>query len=563
MSARPRIAPDVAAALTAQIPARLVKKLDADPTVAERWAWAEATVQTDKGEVVTMTVNDGIITGVACSCLLSPKCLHVAAVVAALEPAEATVAEAHEPATRAEASAPEGARAIAANAFARCADVLATGAEATGALAQAELLRSIHACRGESLYRLAAAQTRLLRSIRDLRADRQEFALAVLAADLREALYVAYALSRGESSAELVGRARRDYESIGSLRLHGVFSEAVVARSGYAGCVTYLADDGGRLYTRADIAPGDVGRAAGAYDAPAGIGDAVLPHHELCRAGLFISNATASASGRLGAGKDVRAVRAGEPSSWDHASLAARWQRSLDDQLADVAANEGARDDDRPAGWDLVFVEGVMYGDALVVGDRVIHATSSHDHATLPARDNLITLARAPGLRVRAIGRVRLSAPRRLTLLAIGPASGETRIAFAESWQGRANIDYDRIAAIAEAPAPPPPRVRIAPVAADLLEPLRRRIERIALGGSTTLPAHALAQLERDAVALEARTLRAGADALRDLAKFASTFDRAMTGERRGIDRSRFARAWLRAVIYDVAARKRLQAAAW
>jgi len=31
---RPRIAPDVAAALTAQIPSRLIKKLDAEP---ERW----------------------------------------------------------------------------------------------------------------------------------------------------------------------------------------------------------------------------------------------------------------------------------------------------------------------------------------------------------------------------------------------------------------------------------------------------------------------------------------------------------------------------------------------
>ena len=65
----------------------------------------------------------------------------------------------------------------------------------------------------------------------------------------------------------IVGTARRDYEGIGNLRLRGVFTEAVIARSGYAGAVTYLVDDKGTLYTRSDIAPGDASRAAGAYDA--------------------------------------------------------------------------------------------------------------------------------------------------------------------------------------------------------------------------------------------------------------------------------------------------------
>ena len=119
-----------------------------------------------------------------------------------------------------------------------CAELLATGAEASGAFAQAELLRSIHTCRNVGLHRLAAAQTRVLRSIRDLRGDRPEFSLGVLTADLRDALAVAWRLAAGDSAPSLIGTARRDYEPIGSLHVRGLFTEAVVARSGYAGAAT-------------------------------------------------------------------------------------------------------------------------------------------------------------------------------------------------------------------------------------------------------------------------------------------------------------------------------------
>jgi hypothetical protein len=567
-----KIAADVAAGLMKALPSRLVAKLDADPAMASRWKWDGDGVETDKGERVRLQVEAGIVRGVTCSCLLSPKCLHVAAVVATLEPAEtaATVAAAPEPA----AATAFTASPAAARAFAVCADVLATGAEATGAVAQAELLRAIHACRSDGLHRLAAAQTRVLRSVRDLRADRPEFALATLAADLREALLVASQLATGAATPELVGRARRDYEAIGNLRLRGVFTEAIVARTGYAGAVTYLADERGALYTRADVMPGDVGRAAGAYDAAAGIGDAVLPHRALCRAGLFVSDATASADGRLGAGKAVRAARAQEPSQWTDPGIAARWQRSLDDQLAAIAAADAAVDGARPAGWDLVFVDGAVFGAVLVVGDRALELATALEQPMLAARDNLGVLARAPGLRVRAIGRVRLALPGRIELLAIAPADGETRLAFPEAWQGRANVHYDRLAvpsptgaqasgAASVATVVAAPAIRARPVAGDLLEPLRRRLERVALGGLVTLPVHALPELERDAAVLADRALRAGADALRGLGAFAATAERTMTGERRAVDRGGFARAWLRAAVYDDAARRRLAVASW
>jgi hypothetical protein len=555
-----KIAADLSAALTAQIPARLIKKLDADPAMAKRWTWKGETIETDKGEVVTLQIEAGVVRGVTCSCLLSPKCLHVAAVVGALEPGTLSTSTTYAPTP---AQVVEVDNVPAQEAFRVAAGVLAAGAEATGAFAQAELLRAIHACRTAGLHRLATAQTRVLRSIRELRADRPEFVLGALAADLRETLAVAYALARGDTAPELVGRARRDYEPVGGLRLRGVLTEAIVARSGYAGAVTYLVDERGTIYTRADVAPGDAGRAAGAYDAAAGIGDAVLPHRELCRAGLFVADATASADGRLGAGQQVRAVRAAEPSRWDHPLLAERWQQPLDAQLAAVAAHEAATDDLRPAGWDLVFVEGTIFPGVIVVGGRALELHTAHDHRVLAARDNLAILMRAPGLRVRAIGRVRLSAPRRLDLLALGPAADETRLALPDAWHGRANLHYDKLSVPAPGDVVVPELARAGAVAGDLLEPLRRRVERVALGGVATLPVHALAEIEREAASLAERALRGGAEVLRDLAAAASDGERTMTGARRALDRPRFARAWLRAALYDVAARRRLAVASW
>jgi hypothetical protein len=568
---RPRIAPDVAAALTAQIPSRLLKKLDAEPELATKWTWTPSTVTTDKGETVTLAVTDEVVRGVICTCLLQPKCLHVAAVVALLEPADATLAIAA-PAVQLEipaiVQADADATTIATRAFRVLADILATGAETTGAFAQAELLRSIHASRAIGLHRLAQSQTRILRLVRELRADRPEFSLSVLATDLREALWVAHVLAAGDASPTIVGAARRDYEGIGNLRLRGLFTEAVIARTGYAGAVTYLVDDKGTLYTRSDVAPGDASRAAAAYDGSAAIGDAVLPHRDLCRAGLFVSDATASADGRLGAGQRVRAVRAAEPSRWTDDALARRWSQPLAEQLARLASHDATTEEHKPAGWDLLFLEGTLLGGAssgigLALADNsVVLLGTSYDHKALPARDNLAALGRTPSLLVRVIARARLSQPRRLDLLAIGPAPEEPRFPLVDALHGRANLHYDRIS-LAPISAPASTLAITHEPPDDLLSPLRRRIERVVLGGLGTLPMHAMVELEREAAQLADRALRTGADVLRDLAALAHDATRAMTGVRRAIDRPTFARAWLRASVYEDTARRRLSVASW
>jgi hypothetical protein len=77
------------------------------------------------------------------------------------------------------------------------------------------------------------------------------------------------------------------------------------------------------------------------------------------------------------------------------------------------------------------------------------------------------------------------------------------------------------------------------------------------------LPTHAIAELEREERGLADRALRGGADALRDLAALAQHAASAATGARRGIDRTMFAQAWLRAALYEDGARRRLSVASW
>lgn len=565
---RPKIDAELAGTLTAAIPPRLIKKLDATPTLAESWTWAATSVTTDKGEVVTLVIVEQVITQLQCSCLLNPKCLHVAAVVTLLEPAGAApVAAVAAVAAPITAEVTEDARVAAGRAFRASSGVLLGGAEAAGAFAQAELLRSIHACRAAGLHRLASGQTRMLRSIRELRADRPEFALETLTTDLRDVLAVSHALAAGDPRAELIGTARRDYAGIGNLKLRGVLTEAIVARSGYAGVATYLIDDQGRMYSRSDVAPGDAGRAAGAYDASAGVGDAVIAHRDLGRTGLFVSDATASADGRLGAGQHVRAVRSSEPSRWDADPLTSRFTAPIEQQLAAIAERDAAPEEHRPAGWDFLYLEGIVVGASSGVGivaqDLLVRLTTPLEQRVLAVRDNLALLQRCTGLAVRVIGRVRVGTPRQIEILALAPAPGETRLVLPDAWHGRANLHFDRLSlprdlgdgrAIAVAPAPPTD---------DLLSALRRRVERAVLGGAGTLPTHAIGELEREAAQLAERALPAGAELLRDLAALAHDAGRGATGTRRRIDHEAFARAWLRAALYEDAARRRLGVASW
>src|SRR6266536_6089598 len=117
-----RIAPGVAATLLAAAPGRVRRRLDADPGMAGRWAWerdgaawvVHAGTETVRIETETEAAASvvSVVEQLSCSCLLAPRCVHLLAVVAVLDPCDPepeTAAEPAGPPAEAEAAAAEAA----------------------------------------------------------------------------------------------------------------------------------------------------------------------------------------------------------------------------------------------------------------------------------------------------------------------------------------------------------------------------------------------------------------------------------------------------------------------
>jgi hypothetical protein len=557
---RPSPAAGLLDAVRAAVPERIRKRLDAG-NPAEGWAWAAGadatTVTTDGGEVVTVTHREGGVqaSDLRCSCLLSPRCLHVLAVTTSLA-ASGPVEAAPAPAPPVERPAPPPSPPAALDAGQRSAvqatlgatrAVLAAGATGAGATAIDDLRRAVHACRATSLPRLARAGQRVLGGLSDLRAGKPQFSLPTLTADVRELLWTAELLGRGLGRASDVGTSRRAYEPVGTLRLYGLACEPVAAAAGFGGVSTLLVDATGRLSTIADVRPGGAGRAKASYEAPAQLGGATLPHRELARHGLFVQNATRSADGRLGMGEGVRAVRAGR-GSFDDPPVAARFAEPVARQLANP----------EPLGWLflVVTVHGVEGGALVATVDGLrapVRLVAPTDHRELAYVENLRTLARAPGLRLRLIAR---PAGRRRTLavLAAAAAPGEDRLRLPPEWAGRVSLGYDLLVA-AHVAGLGAREVEVAvPDEEDLdpLAPMRRRVERVVLGGRGTLPGAAGGLVEREAAALRRLHLGAGADALDALFRSG-----------RAPEPAAFAVEWARAATWLDVVHDRLAVADW
>lgn len=581
MNARPKVMPDVVAALTGGAPRRLVAKLDAQPRMAESWVWAqehdEWTVQAPGGDVVALTAVGGLVQATdnaRCSCLLSPRCLHVLAVITLLDVSDATVAaedpketQSGEPAVATTLS-PEQVD-IARGAWCAAAEILTAGAGSAGAVTQAELLRAIHGCRAVGLHRAAAAGLRVVQLIRDLRDERPHFQLSALATQLFDLLDTASTLSHtGEGRAvepSTIGVARRSYELVGNIRLHGLFTEPVIA-PGYAGVVTYLADNDQRIWSLSDVMPAEAGRAVAAYDAAAAIGDASLAHRELCREGLFVQNATASADGRLGSGASVKAVRAGA-SPWSGAQ--ALWDTPFSEQITQAFSG------DKPPVAAFLFGQAQivgMDGEGIIVaaerGDGsavAIRCIAPSDHTVLAYRDNLRFLARAQGLRFVFVARILPDLPKTVALLAIGEPDGadenedRPQLRLPPSWGQRCCLGLDRLVQGHFSHLDvEPTRVQLAPVL-DPLDPLRRRLLRFVLGGRETLPPESFVGVEREAALLERRMMPTAASTLRKLARATQTAARNTSGVRRAVNAGDVAEAWRSAMAYERAASRFLR----
>ncbi|MEQ1570261.1 MAG: hypothetical protein ABMA64_31795, partial [Myxococcota bacterium] len=566
--ARPVAAPGLLDAVRAAVPTRIHKRLEGG-NPADGWVW---TAGSDGWTVAagddTVTVSTAGAVGpehLGCTCLLSPKCLHVLAVATAIADAGPATEAAPAPVVVEAPIALEpvvpldrGQRGAAAAMVRAATAVLLAGATGVGATAQQDLVRAVHSAKAVGLHRLAKAGTRVNRQVKDLQRARAQFALDDLVDDLRELLLVARVLSGDRPTAGYVGTARRTYDPVGTLRLYGLCTEAVLSTTGVGGVVTVSCDATGRVWTVPDVRP-DWGPAK--YDASPGIGGLTLSHRALGRSGLFAQDATASVDGRIGTGGGVKAVRSG-PSSWDDPGPASLFAAPLSRQL-DRAFAGGA-------GEPWLFVSGQVIGahdDALLLAAPdlgfPLRLVTASDHPDLRYRDNLRLLARAPGLPLRVIGRLAPGPRGTVAPIAIGPwnltdADPELpKLALPKEWVERCNLGLDLLVAshverIGAALTEVQPLEVERP---DPLEAMRRRVARLALGGRGTLPGDARSAVEREMGALRRELLPTAAATLGQLA------DAAAAARTEGGDR--LVSAWLAAAVFDEAARRSLHRASW
>lgn len=610
------ILPGVVAEIVAALPPRLQKRLDAAVgKLAARPVTRDGdvvSISVDDDAALTLTAVGGVVRtvdDVVCGCLLAPSCVHRAAAVSLLEVADAPdEAPDAQPADEtggdragAEATAGSGARTgaepgppalplttahrdAAQALWAAAAAVLDAGVPGAGAVAQAALLRGAHSARLAGLHRGAAAAVAVTSGLRAARAGDAAYRLPDLTAALHELLDTAHELTRAEEAvpAEAVGTARQPYAHAGALRLYGLFSEPVRTASGHAGVVTYVLGPDHVIRSVSDVMPGGAERIAGAAARAVRMGDTALDHHALSRAGLILSGATESPTGRLGAGASVRAVSASGV-DWSADPTAALWAEPLAAQVSRVLRARDLPQDARRAGSELLFLDVEILGltdDRILARcpatDTVARLLVADDHPSLPYRDNLRLLASRPGLALRLIGRLEAGPEPSVRVLAVAPGTTPAttpddapRLTLAPASTGRVNLGLDRLTQ-ADIGHPehgtrgghsgvrphPPETVDAAP-----LYLLHRQIERVVAGGRAA--AALSGALPRDAARLRRDGLATGADLLEHLAASAADRGRDVFGRLLPADTGRLARCWLALSAYARAVDAALTEYAW
>jgi hypothetical protein len=468
---RPTVSPELIAAMIESTPDRVRRRLDRAPDAAASWLWhaSDAGWAVDTGGE-TVTLPHGHVTRVeqlACTCLLSPSCFHVLACLAYLEvaiveslPGEQTeVVETAGPDERDDLVEPDEKQRQAARELVRnVAHLLQVGVANAGVVVQSGLLRAVHQCRADGLHRLAGLGLRVAAGTSEFRARAPTSDPAQLALDVADLLETCrHVQSQQAIESFWIGTARRKQMPVRPRRLHGLFAEPIVTRSGFSGATVYFLGEDDHIYTSSDIRPGEAERARDAYLGGIEIGALIQPAKQLAR-GLYLgTDLTASEDGRLGRGKGIKIVEQGQ-STWQAESIQARFRRPLLEQWNAVYAQAGEPADARPAGWDFVFVAGTIVG---AVGAQLlfkpnldtqpIRLAIENENELLYFRENLRMLSHAPGLRLQVIGRMNLNEPRIVSPLAAAQVEGvernddEPRFEISQSFAGRICLGFDEV----------------------------------------------------------------------------------------------------------------------
>lgn len=427
------------------------------------------------------------------------------------------------------------------------ATVLRAGATGSGTVVRAELLRAVHQARVAGAYRAAASGLRVAAGLVAARADDASFDRAELTGDLLDLLLLCHALRGGSGEPELLlGTARREYRAIGSLRLYGLCTEAVVTADGYGGVVTHLVDDGGMLWTIPAVMPGGPERVSVAANGPVAVGESGLTHRALGRGGLILAGGTASPDHRLGAGRKVRAVAASGV-AWGEPPVARLWEEPVTDQVARAFAAGALPDANRPAGADLLFLDAEVLGPAgpalrVAAGAAEIDLTGDTDRT----RENLRVLATSTGNRLRVIARLIPHLPGTATALAV---HGDALV-LPTAMNGTADLALDQLqrshvpaGTPRDLPRRRPPEHLVPPP----LHPLRNLVHRIALAGRSVATA---TSSDRDTGALTANGLTTTAAVLATLTATTHTRHRDAFGRTTDDTTDEFPRAWLAAALH-------------
>ena len=303
----------------------------------------------------------------ACTCLLSPRCFHVLACLTRLEVAiaESCKTQEREP-SRAGVRRSAGEDVVepdekqqhaARELVTNVAQLLRVGVANAGVVVQSGLLRAVHQCRAEGLHRLAALGLRVIAGTQRVSARAPASDPAQLAEDVADVLETSrHVLSQKAIASFWIGTARRKQLPVRPRKLHGLFAEPIITRSGFAGAAVYFLGEDDRIYTASDVRPGDAQHARDAYLGGIEIGPMIQPAKQLAR-GLYLgTDLTASQDGRLGRGKGIKIVEQGQ-STWQVEAIQERFRRPLPDQWNAVYAQAALPADARPAGWDFVFLD--------------------------------------------------------------------------------------------------------------------------------------------------------------------------------------------------------------
>lgn len=301
------------AALVADVPTRVRKR--ADRLLADCPWTREDTTFTFENATVTVAADP--VTDAAqltCTCLIAPRCAHLAAIALSLPTTDAPLATPPAPDTPPPEEAPpteepppettlsDDQRQVVATTHSDLVAGMPHGWAHPSVTLRGRLLADLHLLRSAGLV---TAERELTALINAQTASHRARSLAGL-------LLTLHRLDRGDLDA--IGTARQHYAPVSGLSLTPLFAEPVHTDSGYAGAtVTFVGR--GQTWELARIRPATSGAAE--YTGSADWGGTSTSVRDWSRHRAVVAEGTATASGRLGSGRRVRVALGAAAALWE------------------------------------------------------------------------------------------------------------------------------------------------------------------------------------------------------------------------------------------------------